>query len=111
MRASRCSWWMMGPRMGRPGCWRGGLAGGAGRGIYTIIQDADLEYDPGDYPRLIEPLRAGWARVVYGSRYLFPKWYGSRACGSSWHGRRACDSRDVKEAGGAGHGLETRGTS
>lgn len=37
---------------------------------YTIIQDADLEYDPGDYPRLIEPLRQGIARVVYGSRYL-----------------------------------------
>jgi len=40
------------------------------RGRFTIIQDADLEYDPGDYPRLIEPLRSGQAQVVYGSRAL-----------------------------------------
>lgn len=36
---------------------------------FIIIQDADLEYDPNDYPRLIEPLRRGEARVVYGTRY------------------------------------------
>ncbi|MEE8169342.1 MAG: glycosyltransferase family 2 protein [Phycisphaerae bacterium] len=36
---------------------------------YTIVQDADLEYDPADYPKLIEPLRRGQARVVYGTRY------------------------------------------
>jgi dolichol-phosphate mannosyltransferase len=42
------------------------------RGQYTIIQDADLEYDPADYPRLLEPLLAGKAQVVYGSRYLAP---------------------------------------
>jgi dolichol-phosphate mannosyltransferase len=40
------------------------------RGEFTIIQDADLEYDPADYPRLIEPLRSGRAQVVYGSRAL-----------------------------------------
>jgi len=40
------------------------------RGRFTIIQDADLEYDPQDYPLLIEVLRRGEARVVYGSRYL-----------------------------------------
>ncbi len=39
-------------------------------GRFTIIQDADLEYDPEDYPRLIEPLLAGEARAVFGSRYL-----------------------------------------
>lgn len=36
----------------------------------TIIQDADLEYDPSEYPLLIEPLRRGEARVVYGTRYV-----------------------------------------
>ncbi|MCR4412534.1 MAG: glycosyltransferase family 2 protein [Thermoguttaceae bacterium] len=40
------------------------------RGRFTIIQDADLEYDPQDYPRLIEPLLSGNADVVYGSRYM-----------------------------------------
>ncbi len=40
------------------------------RGRFTIIQDADLEYDPQDYPRLIEPLLSGEAQVVYGSRNL-----------------------------------------
>jgi hypothetical protein len=40
------------------------------RGRFTIIQDADLEYDPEDYPRLVEPLLAGETRVVFGSRFL-----------------------------------------
>jgi glycosyltransferase involved in cell wall biosynthesis len=35
-----------------------------------LIQDADLEYDPRDYPILIKPLREGIATVVYGSRFL-----------------------------------------
>jgi dolichol-phosphate mannosyltransferase len=37
---------------------------------YTIVQDADLEYDPDDYPAVIEPLLSGEAKVVYGSRYI-----------------------------------------
>jgi hypothetical protein len=40
------------------------------RGLYTIVQDADLEYNPCDYPRLLEPLLSGAADVVFGSRYL-----------------------------------------
>ncbi|MBZ5670982.1 MAG: glycosyltransferase family 2 protein [Acidobacteriia bacterium] len=40
------------------------------RGEIVIIQDADLEYDPADYHRLIAPIEAGRADVVYGSRFL-----------------------------------------
>jgi len=39
-------------------------------GDYVVIQDADLEYDPADYRRLLEPLENGQADVVYGSRFL-----------------------------------------
>ncbi len=39
-------------------------------GDYVIIQDADLEYDPIEYPVLIDPLIQGKADVVYGSRFL-----------------------------------------
>ncbi|MPY93213.1 MAG: glycosyltransferase [Acidimicrobiia bacterium] len=37
---------------------------------YVVVQDADLEYDPADYPALLEPLLDGRADVVYGSRFL-----------------------------------------
>jgi len=40
------------------------------RGDIVIIQDADLEYDPADYPKLIAPIESGRAEVVYGSRFL-----------------------------------------
>ena len=38
------------------------------RGEYVVIQDSDLEYDPEDFPALLEPLLAGKANVVYGVR-------------------------------------------
>src|SRR5262245_56890480 len=41
-------------------------------GWITIIQDADLEYDPADWPLLVEIIRHGESPVVYGSRYLAP---------------------------------------
>ena len=39
-------------------------------GDVVIIQDADLEYDPADYPCVVEPIFAGKAKVIYGSRFL-----------------------------------------
>jgi len=54
-------------------------------GDYVLIQDADLEYDPDDWPRLIAPVTRGRARVVYGSRFtgerrnmLLLHWIGNR---------------------------------
>ena len=41
----------------------------AASGDFVIVQDADLEYDPRDYPTLLAPALAGRARVVYGSRF------------------------------------------
>lgn len=38
-------------------------------GEVVIIQDADLEYDPKDYPTLLEPIQSGLADVVYGTRF------------------------------------------
>jgi glycosyltransferase involved in cell wall biosynthesis len=56
----------------------------AARGDVTLIQDADLEYDPDDYPKLVEPIRNGDADVVYGSRYRcqenYLPWTPNRVC-------------------------------
>jgi glycosyltransferase involved in cell wall biosynthesis len=47
---------------------RTGMA--AAKGEVLLIQDADLEYDPRDYPELLKPIEEGLADVVYGSRFL-----------------------------------------
>jgi len=39
------------------------------KGEVVLVQDADLEYDPGDYARLLKPIQDGKADVVYGSRF------------------------------------------
>jgi glycosyltransferase involved in cell wall biosynthesis len=39
-------------------------------GDVVIIQDADLEYDPSDYPSVLRPIQTGKTKVVYGSRFL-----------------------------------------
>jgi glycosyltransferase involved in cell wall biosynthesis len=42
----------------------------AARGSVVIVQDADLEYDPADYPQMLAPIERGVADVVFGSRFL-----------------------------------------
>lgn len=49
-------------------------------GEYMVILDADLEYDPNDIPRLLEPVLAGRAEVVYGNRT-----FGSHSSFSFWY--------------------------
>ena len=55
------------------------------RGDLLLIQDADLEYDPQDWPKLLRPILDGKARVVYGSRFTGERknmlplhWFGNR---------------------------------
>ena len=56
--------------MGHNAGWLALYAGTAGGGDIILIQDADLEYDPSDYPTLLKPILDDKADVVYGSRFL-----------------------------------------
>jgi glycosyltransferase involved in cell wall biosynthesis len=73
------------PNRGKGAALRAGIPHVTGE--IVVFQDADLEYDPGDVPLLIEPIRQGRADVVYGSRlsggrpqraYLFWHMIGNR---------------------------------
>ena len=52
------------------------------QGDFAIIQDADLEYDPKEYPRILAPLLDGRADAVYGSRFMVA---GERRVLYFWH--------------------------
>ena len=63
---------------GKAAAVRTGMA--AAKGDLLVVQDADLEYDPEDYPKLIDPVLKGKAQVVYGSRFT-----GERRNMLFWH--------------------------
>jgi glycosyltransferase involved in cell wall biosynthesis len=72
-----------GVNRGKGAAIRTGLENSTGDAV--LVQDADLEYDPEDWPKLLAPILKGRARVVYGSRFtgerrnmLFLHWVGNR---------------------------------
>jgi glycosyltransferase involved in cell wall biosynthesis len=88
------------PNRGKGAAVRSGLAHATGE--FVVIQDADLEYDPAQLPRLVAPLFAGEADVVYGTRLAGDaerRWVASNRAGnrglslltSALYGRRVTD--------------------
>ena len=67
--------------LGKGSAIRAGIA--LATGEIALIQDGDLEYDPNDYARLIEPILRGEADIVYGSRFL------GKPTGMAWKNRIA----------------------
>ena len=59
---------------GKGGALRTGFQ--AATGDVVIIQDADMEYDPDEYPRVVNPIARGECKVVYGSRFMRQKYKG-----------------------------------
>jgi glycosyltransferase involved in cell wall biosynthesis len=88
---------------GKGAAMRTGLA--AATGDLVLVQDADLEYDPADYPALLAPFENPEVRVVYGSRNLrgnphssFSFYWGGRLL--SWIANRLYGSRITDESTG-----------
>jgi glycosyltransferase involved in cell wall biosynthesis len=74
---------MLDKNQGKGAALRAGFAHASGE--FVLVQDADLEYDPEDWPKLLNPVLRGRARVVYGSRFtgerrnmLLLHWIGNR---------------------------------
>jgi glycosyltransferase involved in cell wall biosynthesis len=74
---------MLDKNQGKGAALRAGFAHATGE--FVLVQDADLEYDPEDWPKLLNPVLRGRARVVYGSRFtgerrnmLLLHWIGNR---------------------------------
>jgi glycosyltransferase involved in cell wall biosynthesis len=59
----------------------------AARGRFVVVQDADLEYDPNDFPKLLEPLLADKADVVFGSRFSTRQYQGGQFIAHSFANR------------------------
>ncbi len=68
LRLDNIRFFFQGKNEGKGAALRRGFA--EARGDVVLVQDADLEYDPRDYGKLLEPIYDGRADVVYGSRFL-----------------------------------------